>query len=231
MTTDQKPTPKQIETLYQEFTVTFQRMGAILRYHNSRMNFFKKWNLFLKIVDAVIGIGGLVVVGLYFENAISFSFGVAGIAVFLLFLNVIFDFSKKEETHRWLVSSYMNFEKTNINVNIEDWENFFQEDYERHKKALFDMNETMNNLRKEEFPILQFLSFLCLTLQKQERGEPVPIIFRVKWWQFILADYFSMPNFLMKLVEKSNAEKQQKLEQQQQQQPNKDNEGNEENPS
>ena len=114
------------------------------------------------------------------------------------------------------------FKKWNLSL----WKNLAKEDYKKYKNILFDMNEKINSLRKEEFPMLDFLHFLSNIYDRQEGGENVPIISRVKGWQFLFANYFSMPNVEMKLFAKFNAEQRQQRQQKQQGQPkpNKDKE-------
>ncbi len=210
------PSQEQVKALHIQLTDIFNKVGLMISYHNKRMIFFKKWNFVLRFIDSFVVVGGLVIIGVFPEKDLSFP--VAGAAVMLLILNIIFDFSKKEETHRWLISSYTSINKLVANINIEDWGNFSSENYKKYKKMLFDATETMNNLKKEEYPMLDFLLCLSDILKAHRDGNSVSIIFRVKWWQILLADYFSMPNAMMKLLEKFRKEEEKKQQQQQQQQ-------------
>ena len=220
MTTETKPTEAQKKLLHNQFYSTFNKVGANIEYHNRRMNFFKKWNLSLKFIDAIVGVGGLVLIGFYCKTDIGaeISFWVAGLAVLLLFLNVLFDFSKKEETHRWLISSYMEIDKLIPSMNIKDWPNLSGEDYKEFKNILSNIVEKENSLQKEEYPLLDFLYCLSDISEKQGK-EGVSIIFRVKWCQFFLANYFSMPNSRTKLLEKFRVEEEKKKQQQENNKP------------
>ena len=210
------PSKKQRDALDKQFDSTFGEVGVRIEYHNCRMNFFKKWNLSLKIIDAFVGVGGLAIIGFYREPSISF--GLAGLAVLLLFLNTLFDFSKKEETHRWILSSYMEINKLLPDLNIKDWDNLSGENYKKYKKILSNIVETEKSLQKEEFPILDFLYFLS-GLRDERDEEDIFILCQVKWWQFFLADYFSMPNSRTKLLEKFRIEEEKKKQQQENSEP------------
>ena len=210
------PSEKQRDALNNQLLSTFGKVGVRIEYHNCRMNFFKKWNLSLKFIDAIVGVGGLVLICLYPEKINSF--GLAGVAVLLLFLNVLFDFSKKEETHRWILSSYMGINKLIPDINIKDWSNLSGEDYKKYKKILSDILETKNSLQKEECPMLDFLYFLS-GLRDEEDEEDIFILCHVKWWQSFLADYFSMPNSSAFLLEKLKTKEEKKEQQQENSEP------------
>ena len=208
MTTEKKPTKAQKELLHNQFVMTFNKVNNSAYYHNRRINFFKKWNLFLKFINAIVGVGGLMLIGIYPNSTASF--WVAGVAVILLFLNVLFDFSKKEETHRWLMSSYSNFDKLIAIKNTKHWQNLSEASYKKYKKIILEVEERLGNLKTEEVYKLDFLYFLSATLRQQGSGDDMPMASYIKWWQFLLADYFSMPNTLMKVARKYKVEQQQK---------------------
>ena len=209
MTTDKKPSLEQIKALRGQFKLTFFIANSKIQYHNNRMHFFKKCNLFLKFIDAAIGVGGLVYI--CFCPGKANSFVVAGFAVFLLFLNVLLDLSKKEEVHRWLISSYVSNNKLTIIDNTADWENLCEKKYKKYKKILFEIEERISNIKKEESPVLNFLDFLS---QVKRKKNTTPVLSHVKWYQFILANYFSMPNSLVLLKDKIKEEEKQQQQQQ-----------------
>ncbi len=214
MATDKKPTEEQVNALQDQFKNTFFFANCKIQYHNNRMHFFKKWNLSLKIIDAAIGVGGLVYI--CFCPGKANSFWVAGVAVFLLFLNVLLDLSKKEEIHRWLISSYISNNKLTIINNTANWKNLCEKKYKKYKKILFEIEERTSSIKKEESPVLNFLDFLSEVKRKE---NTTPVLSHVKWYQFILANYFSMPNSLVLLKYKTKEEEEKKKQQQETSEP------------
>ena len=112
----------------------------------------------------------------------------------------------------------MEIDKLIPSMNIEDWDNLSGEDYKKYKNILSDIVEKENSLKKEEYPMLDFLRFLSGLSDKQDKKD-VSIICHVKGWQFLLANYLSMPNSVVELIEKFNMEEEKKEQQQKNSEP------------
>ncbi len=118
--------------------------------------------------------------------------------MFLLYFGVLCDFSKKEETHRWLLTSYLNLNKEISIYNLIAWGNLTSEEYDEYGSVHNRLQIALDGLRKEEQPILRFLDYLAGLHVSQGIGKNVPIANKISWFRFLLADYLSMPNFTLK---------------------------------
>ena len=224
MTTEQKPTGEQINRLVDQLEAIGKMIEVMTAYHNKRADFFKTWNFCLRIIDILLGVGTLVFIGLLVTmqvdntSSVMFSFLAAGFAVLLLFFSMLFDFSKKEESHRWLATIYRGYNKEISDANLVTWENSIEEEYKQFKAVHDRLKEGMNNLKREEYPILEFEFFLC-GIKKKITEEANELMFlKIKWWQRLLANYFSMTNALARFLAKHNQQERQKQQQQAQQQ-------------
>ena len=120
--------------------------------------------------------------------------------MFLLYFGVLCDFSKKEETHRWLLASYFNLNKEIVIYNLIDWHNLTSEEYAKYRDVYDGLQIAIDGLRKEEQPILKFLNYLAsLEVRQRISKKPVLIVNKISWFRFFLADYFSMPNLTIKV--------------------------------
>ena len=119
--------------------------------------------------------------------------------MFLLYFGVLCDFSKKEETHRWLLASYFNLNKEIVIYNLIDWDNLTSEEYVKYRDLFGQLQIDLDGLRKEEQPTLEFLYYLAGIRVSQGDGKAVPIVNEIIWFRFFLADYFSMPNYTLKM--------------------------------
>ena len=221
MTTDQKPSMEQVERLVNQLEEIGKMINVMTAYHNKRADFFKTWNFCLRIIDIFLGVGTLVFIGLLVTmqadntSSVMFSFLAAGFAVLLLFFSMLFDFSKKEESHRWLATIYRGYNKEISDANLVTWENSIEEEYKQFKAVHDRLKEGINNLKREEYPILEFDFFLCGVKEKITEEANELMFLKVKWWQRLLANYFSMTNALARFIAKYNY--QERLKQQQQQ--------------
>ena len=149
-------------------------------------------------------------------DSAKISLWVATITVILLFFGKLLDFSKKQENHSWLATTYMGYNKELTGINLMTWDNLSAEDYIKCKNLHTRLKEGINNLRKEEFPLLEFELFLCGLKVKLTEETQGTLFLEVNGWYRFCAGYFSMENTKAILIAKHHDQERQKARQEQQ---------------
>ena len=233
MTTDQKPTKKQIKKLKFCLDAREKVIKVMLTYHQKRVEFFKQSDFLLNTVNACVGVGALTAIGWQLAErtdiissivpSIKTSLVAATATVLLLFFGMLLDLTRKEEKHIWLAASYAKLNQEISDIYLTVWENLTAREYEKFTNLFHRIRNDMIVLKAKEPPILQFELFLS-DKRRGIRGETeTEIILKVPPWQFWMAGFFSMTNALTKFVAKYNYQVHQEEQQEQEQlKPNKD---------
>ena len=206
MTTDTKPTKKQAIRLNNELKNISQKIKIMIIYHNKRTSFFKLWNFIFNILNAVVGVSALFIIGWQLtaktDSIIKISLSVASVTVLLLFFTMLFDFSKKQETHHWLTTIYMNYNKEITDMTLIIWSDLTEEDYRKWEDLRNRIKEDVSSLKKTEFPILEFEYLLCVIKAKIIEEKQGSLFLKVNWWYRSCANYFPMANARARFIAK-----------------------------
>ena len=103
-------------------------------------------------------------------------------------------------------------------INLITWDDLSAEDYIKCKDLYSRIKEGMNNLKRTEYPILEFDFFLCGLAEKITEEIKALMFLKVNWWHRFWANCFSMSNALYRFIAKHNYQELQKQKQQKQQQ-------------
>ena len=222
MTTDTKSTMEYAVRLQEQHDVIYTMVSAMITYHNKRTSFFKAWDFTFSVINAFVGVGALFLIGWQLADktdsmdSAKISLWVAASTVLLLFLSKLFDFSKKQENHRWLGTIYRGYNKELSYRNLTHWNNLTAEECKEWKDLHDRMKEGMDSLKKLEYPLLEFELFLCGLKVKLTEETQGTLFLEVNGWYRFCAGYFSMENTKAILIAKHHDQERQKARQEQQ---------------